>query len=107
MPLLGTFDGLTSRHGIVYASVNGNALDAINPRTGSTYWTFPSQSLPVFDGDVAYVEGNDGSLYALNATFGGILARSPSDNFSPLTAANGVLYSLHAGNLYAFALPLH
>ena len=104
---LGTLGGLTSRHGIVYASVNGNTLDAINPRTGSTYWTFASQSVPVFDRDVAYVEGDDGSIYALNATFGAIVARSPSGNFSRLTAADGVLYSLSGGNLYAFALPQH
>ena len=98
---------LSERHGIVYASVNGNALDAINPRTGSTYWTFPSQSGPVFDGDVAYVEGDDGIVYALNATFGGIVARSQGGSFSPLTAADGVVYSLSAGNLYTFALRQH
>jgi hypothetical protein len=61
--------------------------------------------LPVFDDYVAYVEGDDGIVHALNAIFGGIVARSPSGSFSPLTAADGVLYSLGAGNLCAFALP--
>ena len=69
----GVVDGLTGGRHITYALLNGNTLWALDQKTGSTFWTFPSQSLPVFGDGVAYVEGDDGSVYALNAFSGGVV----------------------------------
>ena len=41
----GVVDGLTGGRHITYALLNGNTLWALDQKMGSTFWTFPSQSL--------------------------------------------------------------
>src|SRR5262249_36920003 len=93
--------------GIVYVGTDGGAVLALKASTGKTLWTVRPggavYSSPAVSHGVVYVSvaGQNGGLFALNATTGRKLWRfAHGATSSSPSVANGVVY-ISAGPLYA------
>jgi outer membrane protein assembly factor BamB len=94
----------------VYVGSENHKVLALNAKTGSKLWSYPTggyvdSSTAVANG-VVYVGSDDGNMYALNASTGALLWSYDTGGQvgSSPAVANGVVYVSADGSGYAFGL---
>jgi len=88
-----------SASGIIVTGRADAVINGLDPTTGHVLWSFttlgPLPTAPAFDGDFAYLTGNDTRLYKMDALTGHRVWSFTSSNFIPSPPSVG-----HDGRVY-------
>ena len=94
--------------GIVLVGSYDDTFYAINGATGTLRWSFPAGAeitgaASVIDGVVYFSTQHVHKTYALNAASGRLITKWNDGDYSPAVAADGRLYLVGLGRIYALA----